>query len=130
MTMTMKFDQSTSSDQTSSSSSFKKTTPSPSVVVKEWMKQKQGTNVNSSSSSSSSFPGQNVKLSLEGLPDFVIKDIAHTKTSTSSQFPFPRESAHPETFMYLAQRIAPLIPACFADPYRSWVSVPLSLTHI
>lgn len=32
--------------------------------------------------------------------------------------------------MHLAARAAPLIPACWAQPYRTWLSVALSLTDI
>jgi hypothetical protein len=79
-----------------------------------------------SSTGDETIPGRGIRIVTVAWPEAVRNEI---KDRTDA-IPYPRQGASPATYAFVAAAVAPAIPAAFARPYRTWVSVGLALTDI
>lgn len=81
------------------------------------------------------YPGAHICLNTSGdfndFPQIIRNDISRTLNS-KNPFPYPNheKKCNPMTYCYLARKIVPLIPDCFAVPYKTWVSICLGVSDI
>jgi len=81
------------------------------------------------------FPGAHIRANnasdYRDFPQIIQDDICRTFVN-KNQFPYPNhERKHnPMTYCYLATKVVPLLPDCFAVPYKTWVSICLAVTDI